>query len=108
MTIDKQAIEAAIRAFGDRAAQLIDLVLKDADTYTAGIERAINDNDPEAAGLAAHSLISIMKQINAINVSNLAFEIEKSGKEGNIDGCVLQWVPLQEDYKELKSFLQTL
>ena len=107
MNDEWQSIDEALSVFGERAGKLVELTLKDADNFVAEIEQAINDNNPQAAGLAAHSLKSIMKQVNALSVSDIAYEIEQNGKDGNIETCSEKWPDLSARYKDVREYLES-
>ena len=108
MTIDQDAIKGAVSAFGDHAAQLVELTLKDADNFVVDIQNGINDNNPEDVKLAAHSLKSIMKQIEAHNVSDIAFKMEQAGESGDITSCTTLKDDLAQEYEATKNFLNSI
>lgn len=98
----------AITVYGDKASMFVELILKDADNFVNEISVAIEQSNAEDVGLAAHSLKSIMKQIHANNVAELAFDLEKAGKDGVIDGAQEKHEQLKAYYAETKDYLLSL
>lgn len=106
MSVNEEGIRDALSVFGERASKLVQLTLADSERLMHDLEIAIHDRDPEAAGNAAHALKSIMKQIAAMQVSDVAFEIEKHGREGSIEKCAECFEVLKVNYGETKTFLE--
>lgn len=107
-SLDTQPIKEAIDLFGEHAIQLATLTLQDSEKLIGDIEHALNNNDPNEAGLAAHSFKSVMKQINAFEVADIAQTIEKAGKSGNYQTCVELLPSLKEHYTSVEKYLQSL
>ena len=108
MTLCKENIKETILSFGKNADMLVSLTIKDAEKYLAETESSIGQEDPTAAGMAAHALKSVMRQIQATDVSDVAFEIEKSGKSGDLAGCKERLNDLKQKWKETKILLESL
>ncbi len=108
MAIDEQTIRDTVGAFGDNAGRLVELTLQDAERLVGEIDQAIADDDAEAAGFAGHALKSIMKQVDAAGVADLASAIEVSGKAGRLDACIQHNAQLRQCFGETRLLLQSL
>lgn len=105
---DEQSIKEALAAFGEKAKKLAELTLKDADQFIADIESGLQSGDSSAVGLAAHSIKSIVKQIGALELGDLCFQMETSGKSGDLEKCRALWPALKAGYDEVKIFVESL
>ena len=108
MSFDKQAVAKIIAGYGEDAREFIQLTLNDADTFMVEITTAVGQGDAAAAGLNAHSLKSIMRQIGIMDVGDAAYEIEKTGKAGKTSECEERLPILRALYEEAKNYLSTL
>ncbi len=108
MLENAQEMKEAITAYGDKAGMFVELILKDADNFVNDIGTAMEQSNAEDVGLAAHSLKSIMKQIHANTVADLAFDLEKAGKDGAIDDVQDTHEQLKAHYAETKEYLLSL
>lgn len=108
MTIDEKAIKEALSVFGEKASMLVELTLKDANNFVTAIEEAITQSQTVEASFAAHSLKSIMRQIGAHQVADIAYEIEKAGNDNNLQICQNNLNPLKEAYADAKAYLEAL
>ena len=106
-SLDTQPIKEAVDLFGEHAQQLATLTLQDSEKLIGDIEHALNNNDAKEAGLAAHSFKSVMKQINAFEVAEIAQTIEKAGKSGNYQTCVELLPSLKEQYTLVEACLKS-
>jgi HPt (histidine-containing phosphotransfer) domain-containing protein len=105
--MDIASITAATAIFGDQAGEFVRLTLKDADSFMAEIAAETQKGDALAAGLAAHSLKSILKQVGATSIADIAYEIEKAGKAGDLETCRNHFVSLDPAYAKLRDYLRT-
>lgn len=108
MSNDDGTIRDALAAFGAKAPKLVQLTLKDADKFMAEIEGAFHGGDPDALGIAAHSLKSILKQVGAQSAADVAFEMETSGKAGDLKHCAERLSALREHYDAARQTLTSI
>lgn len=101
----ESSIRETILSFGKHASTLVELTIKDSEKYIEEMEEAIVQGNPMAAGLAAHALKSIMRQIQATDLSEIAFDIEKNGKDGNLARCIDLADSLRESWKKTRIIL---
>ena len=84
--IDDLDVDSAIRLLGSE--KLFWNVLKEyyrvINSKAENIKNYFNDADWPAYTIEVHALKSASKQIGAAKLSNMAFELEKAGKESNI------------------------
>lgn len=74
---------------GDREfeQQLIRLFIKDARRRITSLEQAIGEGRAETVHLEAHTVKGICAGIGAMAMMQLAFELERRGSGGNLDGA---------------------
>ncbi len=106
--LDKVAVRLAIDVYEEDALEFVRLTLKDADAFVGDIVSRVGQGDAQTAGLAAHSLKSIMRQIGAEDVGSVAYEIEKAGKAGLLDVCRDHLHYLNATYAEARDYLASL
>ncbi|MEQ8225170.1 MAG: Hpt domain-containing protein [Candidatus Eremiobacterota bacterium] len=64
------------------------------------MKKPVKKNNIEQILFAAHKLKGICSNINARLMSQAAYEIEKAGKEGNIDKISSYISRLEEEFKK--------
>ncbi|EKD99097.1 MAG: hypothetical protein ACD_23C00130G0002 [uncultured bacterium] len=67
--------------------RLIDAYLRSAPPYLEKLAQALSDADGEALARIAHTFKSSSLNVGAENLGELFREIEKHGKDGNVDRC---------------------
>lgn len=102
------AMKEVIDGYGEKAGMFVSLILQDADQFVSDIEHAIEQDNSGDVGLAAHSLKSIMKQLGAQDIGDLAFQLETAGKDGNLDACQTVFPELKDAYSKTRDFLSAL
>ncbi len=107
MSEHEEAMKTAIEVYGEKAGMYAQLTLKDADKFVSDIEQALSQNAAEDVGLAAHSLKSIMKQVQAHDVADLAYEIEQAGEAKDLETAQSHLQPLQAAYAKTRIFLSS-
>lgn len=65
--------------------QLVAIYVRQASEKILLLEKAYAAKDLRAYTIQAHGIKSNAKMIGAMKLADLAFELEKAGKEGNID-----------------------
>ena len=84
--IDKEAL---LKAFDDDwnfLKEVVDVFLSDYPRLLDDLRRAHKERDSDTLMRAAHSLKGMMKNFQAEPAAEVAFELEKKGKEENFDG----------------------
>ncbi len=104
-TNDEPVDFKALEQFGDNANKIIELTLKEADNFIEGIEKAVKEENTEDIGLEAHSLKSITAQIGAINLSEIAKELEMKGKSDDLNKVPDLFAALKSEYIIVKKIL---
>ncbi|MGN7438382.1 MAG: Hpt domain-containing protein [Alcanivorax sp.] len=108
MTVDKDSINTAVSAFGPHAQQFATLTLADANRLFEELVQALDNDNAHEAGIAAHSLKSIMKQTGAMSLADVTFTIEQAGKNNDLATCKQALPALQENFASVKQHLETL
>jgi HPt (histidine-containing phosphotransfer) domain-containing protein len=68
-------------------AEVLSLFLTEAPKYVHNIRKAVVNHDAEALSAAAHKLKGTMVLLAAAPVSDIAVELERMGKDGNLRGA---------------------
>lgn len=105
---DFDAVRQAIEKFGPRAQQFAEITKTDIEKYMAEIERLLAEDDAEGAGLAAHALKSIIRELQAEQLAQKVLAVELSGKDGNLDAAKEAYKDLESDLVALLDFVNTL
>ncbi len=91
--------------FGASASKLVELTLRDADSFIEELSNAIKKGNLKAIAENAHPLKSIMAQVGGIKLSDLARELELKGKDEDMSGVKELFAILKIEYKTLKEAL---
>lgn len=100
-------IRDAFSSFGEHAPTLATLTIRDAEKYLAEVHSALANDNPQAAGLAAHALKSILRQVQATEAADLALGLEKGGKAGNLAECRDLFAPLSKAWEGARSVIES-
>ncbi len=97
---------AFLEQFGEHVEKVIELTIKDADDLIFNIDEAIKSGNALDAGLEAHSLKSVMAQIGADKIADIAKKIELQGKSEELEGLEEFNNNLKLEYKIVTDFLR--
>lgn len=100
--------EFALEQAGDDEeilAELIDLFRESVASDLAKIKAAVNSGDPDGAGFAAHSIKGAAASLGVEGIRQLAHEMEKAGRDGDV-GLIQQKLPHLETMIGLLSELK--
>jgi len=95
---------------GDRAF-LIEVMtdfLGEVRTQTDTIRKAISDGNPEVVRKEAHSIKGGAANMNAKGLSVSAYELEKMGKAGNLEGCFDRLELLEKEFQRLDDYVREI
>ena len=84
--IDKEALLKAFDGDWNFLKEVVDVFLSDYPRLLDDLRRAHKERDSDTLMRAAHSLKGMMKNFQAEPAAEVAFELEKKGKEENFDG----------------------
>jgi len=84
--IDKEALLKAFDGDWNFLKEVVDVFLSDYPRLLDDLRRAHKESDSDTLMRAAHSLKGMMKNFQAEPAAEVAFELEKKGKEKNFDG----------------------
>ena len=96
----------ALEQFGDSANKIIEMTLDDADNFVAAIGEAVRNDNSEDLGLEAHSLKSVLAQVGAYPLSEVANVLELKGKGDDLTDVNELYEELRSGYKEVKEIFQ--
>lgn len=84
--VDRSYLERMRSDLGGGAvlADLIEIFLEEAPKHLETMERAVEEDDPEALRIAAHTLKSSAGQLGARGLSELAEDLEGVGESGDL------------------------
>lgn len=91
------------------ARELLGAFLEDSEKRKNSLGEALDGNDAETASKLAHSLKGMCGVVRAEDLSNLAFSMETSAKNGELDKAKEQYAQfldlLETGYTEMNAFL---
>ncbi len=112
MAIDPTAIDEYREVLGDEFApfftDLIDTFFTSGPDFIQSMKDAFSAGDTELFTRSAHTLKSNCKTFGAFDFADMAFELEKIGDSGNLDGALEKVANLEEAYQQLKVDLEAL
>jgi PAS domain S-box-containing protein len=103
---DKKAILDRIDGDMDLFRQLIALFLKEVPNQIKQIKLAIKENDPEKITLYAHTIKGSAYNIRAMELKQVAFDIEKAGKSSDIHLAASKIEALENTFDKLNDELR--
>ena len=102
---DKKAIIERIDGDMDLFKQLIELFVKEVPLQINKIKQAIKKNDSESITLFSHTIKGSAYNIRAMELKQIAFDIEQAGKTNNINLAASKIAALESAYENLYSEL---
>jgi len=84
-------------------AELLDLLRMSSASDLEKIKNAADGGDAEAMGDAAHSIKGAAASMGVVVLRDVAYKIEKKGRDGDLDGAKSHIAELQELISELDS-----
>ena len=72
------------------------------------IKDAIDAGDPSGLDRSAHTFKGTLKYIAAGKASDIAFQLERMGKDGNLDGAEDTYLLLAQECERLKGFIENI
>jgi PAS domain S-box-containing protein len=107
--IDLKKFEDFCQAMGaDFISEIIDIFNDDAPKLLEDMKLAFCINDPKLFSRSAHSLKSNSAQFGAMNLAEMAKELEVLGKEGKLIGVPEKVARLEAEYEIVKEALREL
>ena len=85
--------------------ECLDDFIDDYPEALEGIKKAIDAGDPSALEGSAHALKGTLKYLAAGEAADIAFQLERMGKEENLDGVDETYRLLVEACEKLKGFI---
>ena len=100
-------IEIMKRLSGDKNLiyDIIELFVNNAILQVDKLRKALEDNDREKLTLTAHTIKGSARNVSAMHIASVAFEIEKKSKEGTLDEISLLIKKLDDSYCKFKEFV---
>lgn len=83
------------------ATKLINLFKSDTPKTISELEAAILQNKTEEAGLLAHKLKGSVSNLGGVELADLAYKIEKAGKEKDLNEVKKLWPDVNPQYNKL-------
>lgn len=106
--IDKATLDNLVAATDEEfVAELIETFLEDSPELIAQLKQSLNENDSPAFQRAAHTLKSNSASFGAMNLSEMAKELEMMGKSEDLSQALEKIAILESEYalveKELRA-----
>jgi len=77
---------------------LVEIFVEDGQNQVDAIEAAVVSQDAKALESAAHSFKGSSNNMAAAKLGQIAFELERAGKDGNFDGTTAMISRLKEEF----------
>ncbi len=87
---DTEVLDTLKEAIGDSLTKIINLYLTDTPNTLQQMQQALNQDDYETVGRLAHSLKSSSANLGALQVSNLAINLEQAINNSETDKSKLE------------------
>jgi HPt (histidine-containing phosphotransfer) domain-containing protein len=88
--------------------ECLDDFVGDYPEMLGNIKDAIDAQDPSGLGGSAHAFKGTLKYIAAGKASDIAFQLERMGKDGNLDGAEDTYLLLAQECERLKGFIENM
>ena len=88
--------------------ECLDDFVGDYPEMLGNIKDAIDAQDPSGLGGSAHAFKGTLKYIAAGKASDIAFQLERMGKDGNLDGAEDTYLLLAQECERLKVFIENM
>ncbi len=85
--------------------ECFDDFVRDSSELLANINEAIDANDASSLDSTAHRLKGSLKYLAAQQAADIAYELEKMGKEANLDNAVETFQALGKECGKLTEFM---
>jgi len=85
--------------------ELVDILLETYPAHMDEMRAALQERSAERLEGAAHSLKSSVGSLAADRAMDLAFDLEKAGKESRMDDAAARFSDLEEEMERVRSFL---
>ena len=105
-SFDKAAFFSNFSGMEDLAYEAIQSFLASLPDLIAAVFESIQSKSPEKLELTAHTLKGSVSNFHAVAAKDLAFELEKMGKNKTMDDAVLQFEKMCSEFEKLKIDLQ--
>ena len=96
-TIDRQIISELQEVMEEEFADLLETYLSNAPALISQIEEAAGQRRVDAMILPAHSLKSSSANVGALHLSELAKQVELSGKAGDLEAALVAFSQLPDE-----------
>jgi len=106
--IDADTFNDVRELMDDALGHFIDTFVDNSPKMIQQITDGLASGDIETVYLSAHQLKGGSGSIGALRLSDLAFQIEKTGKAGEIDKLAALVKQLREEYQLVEAELKTL
>ena len=104
--IDLQKVLVELHGDVDFLKELLDEFLTQSAMHIDAISKAIGENDAEAVMEVAHTMKGAAYTLHVQKIPELAFQLEKMGREGHLNGATIVLDELQEEMENLKSYVE--
>jgi CheY-like chemotaxis protein len=85
-TMDQELLLQAFDGDWDFLKEVVEVFLSDYPRLVETLRRAVKESDSDLLMRSAHSLKGMLKNFQAENAAEIAFELEEQGKAGNFNG----------------------
>lgn len=109
MSIKEENIRSVILGYDDKALTYAELLIRNIKKLIADIQNGLDHNNFSDVHLAAHSLKSVFRQIEAEDAANIAEKIENASEiESEQHKCQMYFLQIHEDCEAIMRVLHSM
>ena len=103
---DRSALSDRLMDNAKLIAEIIDIFLEDMPRRMESLKEHLCAGRAAAAGEQAHAIKGAAADVGGEVVRTIAFEMEKAGKAGDLEGLVTMMPRLEEGFEQLKEAMK--
>jgi len=103
---DKEAVLKRVRGKDKLLISLINMFIDDMPAQIDALQQAINDNKMEDIHLQAHTIKGTAANLSGLNLQAVASEMERAGKEQDVEALTELMPELNKAYQQLMSMMK--
>ncbi|MGM0570151.1 Hpt domain-containing protein [Marinobacter sp.] len=104
--LDEEALAELRDVMEDEFDILIQTYISDSRERIQALHQALSDNDPDAFAKTAHSFKGSSINIGASRLGDLCMQIEKAGREGDLDTARQSMVELEAEFATVRRLME--
>ncbi|MCK7543450.1 Hpt domain-containing protein [Marinobacter bryozoorum] len=104
--LDEEALAELRDVMEDEFDILIQTYINDSRERIQSLHQALSENDPDAFSRTAHSFKGSSINIGASRLGDLCLQVEKAGREGDLDAARQVMAPLETEFATVRRLME--